>query len=480
MEELTMRSVLMSMLLILSMVLVACGGGTQEPAAPAEEAPAEEAPAAEEPAAEEPAAEGDPEPATGPVAEFNVPLPEVFNADAASAYSGATLRFYGDAVGIGSDMDRAAAQHFSDATGITIEVLPRPQDATQYYSTIQRFFQAQSPEADVLMVDVIWPGAFAPHLYDVTEVFAEEAGQHYEGIIENNTVDGKLTALPWFGDFGMLFYRTDLLEKYGYDGPPATWDELEEIARTVQEGEREEGNENFTGFVWQGAAYEGLTCDLLEWVYSHGGGTMIENGEVTINNPQAVQALERAASWVGDISPEGVVSYREEDARNVFQGGNAMFMRNWPYAYAAGNSADSPIQGMFDVAPLPTANDGEPAGTVGGWQLAVSEYSPNKEAGVEFVRFMASPEMQKWRALVGSFVPTIPAVAEDPEVIEAMPFLENLADVVRVTRPSRETGEQYNEASTAMFQAANEALLGATDAQTALDQAAQRLQRIVR
>jgi trehalose/maltose transport system substrate-binding protein len=277
----------------------------------------------------------------------------------------------------------------------------------------------------------------------------------------------------------MLYYRTDLLEKYGYDAPPATWDELEEMAQTIQDGEREEGNDTFTGFVWQGAAYEGLTCDALEWIYSHGGGTIIEDGEITLNNPQAAEALNRASGWVGTISPDGVVSYREEDARGVFQGGNAAFMRNWPYAYAAGQEAESPIRDQFDVAPLPVANDAEPAGTVGGWQLGVSTYSQSPEASIEFVRYMASPEVQKWRALVGSQVPTIPDVAQDEEVLAALPFLEPLEEVVRVTRPSAATGQRYNEASTAFFQGVYEVLQGA-DANEVLPNVEQRLERITR
>ncbi len=472
-----MRSTLMGMLLVMSMILAACGG-----AAPA---PAPTAPAAPEAPAAQPEA-----PASGAVGVTTTDLtgissdianpPPVFNAEAARQYAGTTLRFYGDAVGLGSDMDKAMAAKFSEETGINVEVLPRPQDATEFYAQIQRFFQAQSTETDVFMMDVIWPGAFATHLYDVSNIFAEEAKLHYPGIVENNTVDGKLTALPWFGDFGMLFYRTDLLKEYGFDAPPTTWAELEEIAAAVQEGERAKGNPNFVGFVWQGAAYEGLTCNLLEWFYSQDGGTFLQDGAVTINNPQAVEALERATKWVGGISPSGVVSYREEDARNVFQGGNAMFMRNWPYAYSAGNTDDSPIKGRFDVAPLPVTEPGSPAGTVGGWQLAISNYSQNKDAAVEFVRYAASPQVQKWRALVGTFVPTIPIVSEDPEVLEAMPFLKNLAPVVRVTRPSRETGELYNEASTIIFQSANEALLGSTSAADALAQAEQQLQRLVR
>ncbi|MDP9383067.1 MAG: extracellular solute-binding protein [Chloroflexota bacterium] len=125
--------------------------------------------------------------------------------------------------------------------------------------------------------------------------------------------------MPWFGDFGMLYYRTDLLEKYGYNSPPKTWDELEQMARAVMQGERA-NRQDFTGFVFQGAAYEGLTCNALEWLASAGGGDIVTpEGEVTVNNPEAIQMLRRAQGWVGTISPRGVRTYQEEDARNIFQ-----------------------------------------------------------------------------------------------------------------------------------------------------------------
>jgi trehalose/maltose transport system substrate-binding protein len=477
MEDYHMRSLAMSLFLILSLLLVACGGQPADtPAEPDEE---EAATSDEEGAEDEDAEDEDAEDEDSDSSAISEPAPDVFNAEEASEYSGTSLTYYGDSVGLGAQIDEVLVSQFVEDTGIEIEIIPKPQDATENYSTYQRFFQAQSSDIDVMMLDVIWPGAFAPHLYDLTEALGDAAAEHYDTIVENNTIEGRLVAMPWFADFGMLYYRTDLLEEYDYDEPPQTWDELEEMAQTIQEGEQEAGNDEFVGFVWQGAAYEGLTCDALEWIYTHGGGTIVEEGEITLNNPQAVEALNRASGWVGTISPEGVVSYREEDARNVFQGGNAAFMRNWPYAYAAGQEDDSPIQGDFDVAPLPVSGEGESAGTVGGWQLAVSNYSENPEAAVEFVRYMASPEVQIWRAQVGSYVPTIPDIADDEAVLEALPFLGKFSDVTRVTRPSDEAAARYNEASTAFFQGTYEVLQG-QDAADVLPNVEQRLQRLLR
>ena len=392
-------------------------------------------------------------------------------------HKGQKITYYGDSVGSGADLDKVMIAQFTKDTGIEVNIVPKPQDSTENYSTYQRFFQGKSSDVDVMMLDVIWPGSFAPHLVDLSSALSDLAAKNYDTIIQNNTVDGKLTAMPYFGDFGMLFYRTDLLEKYGFSKPPETWDELEQMAQKAKDGES--SNSSFQGFVFQGAAYEGLTCDALEWIAGAGGGTIIDDqGKVTVNNKDAVDMINRAKGWVGGIAPKDVTSFKEEDARNVFQGGNAMFMRNWPYAYAAGNASDSPIAGKFDVAPIPSNAGNKHYGTVGGWQLGVSAYSKAKDAAIELVRYLASPEVETWRAVVGSYVPTQPDVSSNPAVIKAMPFLQSLQDVVRVTRPSRTTGENYNQVSTYFFQGVNQVLTGG-DASSVLPQVEQQIQRVV-
>ena len=403
--------------------------------------------------------------------------PAVPNPAAAKNHSGQTITYYGDSVGSGADIDKVLAAQFTKDTGININVVPKPQDSTQNYATYQRFFQGKSSDVDVMMLDVIWPGSFAPHLVDLTQALSSEAKLHYDTIIKNNTINGKLVAMPWFGDFGMLYYRTDLLQKYSYAKPPETWDELVAMATKIKDGEK--SNASFQGFVFQGDAYEGLTCDALEWIASAGGGTIMDAaGKVTVNNDKAVAMLNLAKSWVGNIAPRDVTSFQEEDARNVFQGGNSAFMRNWPYAYAAGNQSDSPIKGKFDVAPLPAAQGQDHYGCVGGWQLGVSAYSKAKDASIEFVRYMTSPEVETWRAVIGSYVPTMASVSSDPNVVKAMPFLAKLENVVRVTRPSGQTGENYNQVSTYFFQGVNKVLSG-DDAASVLPQVQQQIERVV-
>ncbi len=386
----------------------------------------------------------------------------------------ATVVVAAGAVGQELELTRAAAERFMEACpNITVEVLETPDMVQDRLGLYLQIFEAESPDVDVFQIDVIWPGDLAEHLIDLSPYLTEEEiAAHFPAIIENNTVDGALVGIPWFTDAGLLYYRTDLLEKYGYDGPPETWDDLTEMAQTIQDGERAEGNDEFWGFVWQGNAYEGLTCDALEWQYSESGTRIVSpEGEIEVNNELTIAAFERAASWVGTISPEGVTGYAEEDARAVWQAGNAAFMRNWPYAYSLGNAEDSPIAGLFDVSPLPMGASGHSAATLGGWQLAVSRYSEHPDAAAAVAVFMASAQEQKIRAIEGSLNPTIMSLYEDEEVLEAAPFFGSLYDVFinAVARPSTATAPNYNEVSTLYFSAVHSILTGDEDAAVAVE-----------
>ena len=165
------------------------------------------------------------------------------------------------------------------------------------------------------------------------------------------------------------------------------------------DGERAAGNKAFQGLVFQGNAYEGLTCNALEWQVSNGGGTIIDkSGKVTVNNPQAIAAFERAHGWVGTIAPTSVTTFVEADSLNVWIAGNSAFMRNWPYAFAASQDVkQSKIAGKLNVSILPKGDgaDARNADCLGGWQLMVSKFSKEPEASEEFVKYMCSPEVQK-------------------------------------------------------------------------------------
>jgi trehalose/maltose transport system substrate-binding protein len=396
----------------------------------------------------------------------------------------ATISISCGAVGLELELCQQGANAWAEQTGNEVNVISTPNSATERLALYQQILAANSADIDVFQIDVIWPGTLGNHFIDLAEHIPEDqVSQHFPAIVENNTVDGALVAMPWFTDAGILYYRSDLLEKYGKQ-PPVTWQELTETAKEILEGERAEGNDKMQGFVFQAKAYEGLTCDALEWVDSFGGGTVVaDDGTITINNEDAAAALDLAATWIGDIAPEGVLNYAEEESRGVFQSGNAVFMRNWPYAWALGNAEDSAIKGKIGVSALPRGGeDGKHTGALGGWQLAVSKYSQNAEIAADLVKYLTSYDEQKRRAIEGSYNPTIAALYEDEEVLAANPFFGELYETFTnaVARPSRVTGEKYNQVSSEFFNAAHDVLSGKMDGASSLAALESKLDRISR
>lgn len=375
---------------------------------------------------------------------------------AATQASAVTLTFACDSVGQGFNECKKGADAWAKKTGNTVKLIQVPKETDQRLALYQQQLGAKSADVDVYMIDVVWPGLIGQHLADLSKsIPAAEVKAHFPAIVENNTINGKLIAMPWFTDAGVLYYRTDLLKKYGFAKPPKTWNELATMAQKIQAGERKK-NPKFVGFVFQGKNYEGLTCNALEWVSSFGGGTIVDgSGKVTINNPKAVEALRTIQGLVGTVAPAAVTTYGEEEARNVWQAGNAAFMRNWPYAYAAGQAKGSPIAGKIGVAALPAGTGGKPAATLGGWQLAVNAYSKNQKEATDLVRYLTGLQEQKRRAVQASYNPTIASLYKDKDVLKAVPFFGSLYDVFTnaVARPATVTGSKYNQVSDAFSSA---------------------------
>ena len=381
----------------------------------------------------------------------------------------------------GSDVEFCLkhAQAWAAKTGNTIKNFSPPNSPTEKLALYRQLFAAKSSDIDVVQIDTVWPGLLKDHLADLKPYSQGVEAQHFPAIIANNSVNGKLLGMPWYTDAGLLYYRTDLLKKYGLR-VPQTWEELTQTALKVQTGERAKGDTDFHGFVFQAKAYEGLTCNAIEWVGGQGGGTVVNaDGEITIRNAQAAKALNLAASWIGSISPAGVLNYEEEEARGVFQNANALFMRNWPYAWALMQKNDSLVKGKVGVAKLP----GNPsAAALGGWQLGVSKYSKHPAIAADLVMYMTSAAVQKTRAIHGSYNPTLPALYKDKEVLEANEFMGALAEVFAnsVARPTTATGLKYPQVSQSFWNAAHEVMSKRATGEEAVTKLESRLKQIRR
>ncbi|MDQ0314153.1 ABC transporter substrate-binding protein [Amorphus orientalis] len=371
------------------------------------------------------------------------------------------------AVGIEYEDCKTSAELWAEQTGNTVLTFPMPNDPEARLGIYEAVIRDGTGKIDVFLIDVVWPGLLADALMDLTPYLADEANAHFPSIIANNTVGGELKAMPMFMDTGLLYFRSDLLSKYGFE-VPQSWEDLVETARVIQSGERAAGRLQVSGLVFQGRDYEGLTCSALEWIAGSGGGRIVgPDGTVTIENDRAIAALDRAAGWIGDIVPEAVLDFDEEEARYTFQEGNAVFMRNWPYAWTLLNSPMSAVAGSVGIAPLPHEGDGAPAAALGGWQLGVSRDSANPEAAADLVRYLTSARLQKDRAIEASYAPTRPALYEDPDLVARAPFLAALQGVQPVARPSTVTGRSYDKVSEIFRAGVHDVLAGETNAASA-------------
>jgi len=343
---------------------------------------------------------------------------------------------------------RRLVNEWASKTGNQVVYVSKPNNYSAAFGEFLVDWAAHTPDIDVYSIDTTWQATAAPYSIDLTKFFSPtELAEHFPQVIANNTVDGKLVSVPTSVDVGLLYYRTDLLKKYGFSNPPETWDELTEMSQAIQAGERRAGDADFYGYLWQGKD-ESETVNALEWIFSYGGGTIVEaDGRVSINNPRAIEALNRARGWLGTISPAGTLADAEEECRNTFQDGHAAYMRNWPYVYALADKPDCRISGKFSVTVLPKGGaSGTHAGALGGWSLMVSKYSRHPDAAADLVRYFSSAEVEKKVALELCGMPSRPALYQDQDILKKYPWFAKLPGIFdhAVARPSNLLGANYN------------------------------------
>lgn len=220
-------------------------------------------------------------------------------------------------------------EQFTRETGVHLSNVPVPESTLDQLDLSRALLKGGSG-VDVLGIDLIWSGVLGPDLLDLGAYLGPEIALEEPGLFPSYTVDGRLVAIPYGVQLGVLEYRTDLLREYGFDHPPKTWDELERMARKIQAGERAKGNRNFWGYAWQAAEAEALTCNAIEWQAGEGAGHIIEDDRtISVNNPATIRTWRRAKRWIGSISPPSVLAYRESDSAHVFDAGDAAFHRMW-------------------------------------------------------------------------------------------------------------------------------------------------------
>jgi multiple sugar transport system substrate-binding protein len=352
--------------------------------------------------------------------------------------------------------------------GMPVEVRTTPDAADIRHQLYVQWLNAHAVEPDVLQLDVIWTPEFAAAGWILPlDRFQPHLEDFFEATLAANRWRGQLYALPWFIDVGMLYWRTDLVTT-----PPADFSALrgQAEARTVP-----------YGFVWQGARYEGLVTVFLEHLGGFGGRILDDDGRVVVDSEAAVRALEYMIDAVRDQAvPRDVLGWQEEQTRFAFQNGQALFMRNWPYAVALLNDASqSTVAGRFGVAPMPAGPGGRPTAALGGSQLAVNARSPHPELAYALMEFLLAPEQMLERARLAGQYPSRRAMYDQPELAEVLELPP--AEVRRIIEAAtpRPATPVYSELSESLQIHLHRALSGQERPRDALSLAAAEMRRLL-
>ena len=361
--------------------------------------------------------------------------------------------------------------------GVTVRSEPLTWTSDEQHQFYVINLDGATPAFDVLLLDLIWVPEFAQAgwLLDLSPwVTQAELAPHFPAAAAASVWKGRVWGLPWNMNVGVLYYRADLLAKYGL-APPRTWDELVEQAQRIRHGERDP---RLDGVLWQGKQYEGLVVNVLEHFWANGTALLDERDAVLPEPARAAAALRfmRRLNASG-VSPAWVTAGDEELTRRPFGAGRAVFLRSWPYAMDLFEAADSPVRGRVGIAPLPGHADGAPGlGATGGFHLAVNRRTRHAEAAVALVRFLASAEGQRAITAAGvALYPTRVDLYRDPAAIKAHPHMPRFHDLALRARP-RPVTPYYLMLSTTVQPEFSAALVGLKTPEEALGDARRRLE----
>jgi trehalose/maltose transport system substrate-binding protein len=378
-------------------------------------------------------------------------------------------------------MDQALRE-FTLQTGIKVNYLPAPENNRDKLALDRKLLQEGSATPDVYGIDTIFTGILSDYLIDLEPYFSSELASEDSALLGGYKSQGKQVAMPFHVNVGVLYYRTDLLHRYGYSAPPRTWDELEKMAFRIQAGERARGVKDFWGFVWPGVADEGLICNGLEWQMDEGGGRIVEDDrKISVNNPATIRAWERAAHWVGWISPPVVISYEQWDTYNAFWvSGKTAFIPGWSNFFL-NSSPQSPFRDRAGVTSLPGGRSAR-VGTLGGLGLAVSRFSVHRPEAIKLVSFLTHREAHLEANRVRADPPADPEIYELPAVLlTSFPLLAKPGEKPggnEVSRPSAVTGKAYDDVDQAYIRAVHSVLTGESKAPEAAAALEKELVRI--
>lgn len=355
----------------------------------------------------------------------------------------------------------------------------RAEDQLTYLTTLMA---AQDDEFDVIGLDVVWTAQFAENgwIMDLTDdLEANEMDAYFGGMVQSCTYQDKVWAYPYFMNLGVMFYRKDIIERNGFTIDDfATWDDFKNNTNAILDNVTEQNlNPDLVGLVGQFDAYEGGVCNFMEWIGSAGVTSIFDaDGNPQINTTQNQETMEFLKGLVAPrytgvqnttyLIPRSGLTMDEGSSVGMWLAGNAIFMRQWPFAYGS-SIAESSLNAtdgsgnyvQFGVTAMPTKTGAadEKSAIVGGAILGISSFSANQELALDLVRFLGDTDAQKAELTEVSNFPALKSVFSDlPAGFEWVADFEGAAE----KSLSRPVHPKYAEISTQIADKFNDILGG--------------------
>jgi multiple sugar transport system substrate-binding protein len=402
---------------------------------------------------------------------------------AGTAFAQTTLRIFTGGQQRPDVMRQIVDEYTKQNPNVKVEVEVGGATSEQQQQYLNTVLASRDSSLDVVLIDVIRPAQWAAAQWaepldsylgaDKDKIMA----RYLDAYREANVVNGKVIALPYFADAQFLYYRKDLLEKHGIQ-PPKTWDEVEAAVKKITGAEN---SPNLRGFETAGAPIEGTVCTFAVPVWGAGGQITNDKGQLALSSEAAKKPFELWGEWKqSNILPPNIAEIPTDRIRQNFQAGNTIFAMTWGYVWnRVQNDPDSQVKGKVGVVSLPGFTPDKQATCIGGWQLAVTAFSKNKEEAAKLVQYLSSPEVSKRQAILASHLPVFPEVYTDPAVLEANPFFKEALPVVKTAR-ARPVTPRYNEVSEVIRTNMNAFLAGTKTEDAALTDIRNRLGNILK
>jgi multiple sugar transport system substrate-binding protein len=338
-----------------------------------------------------------------------------------------------------------AKQFAAKNPDLRLEPVEGPTDTNLVEDLYTSSFLLGDSPYDLVYMDIVWVPKFAAAgwLMDLSERLPPPAQKAFlSGDIEGGRYKGKLYRVPFRSDAGLLYYRTDLLKEAGLK-PPETFTEMVQISQTLQK----QGKAKW-GYLWQGKQYEGMAAMFTEVLEGYGGFWIDpKTNQVGLDRPEAIEAVTFLQSMIKQkISPPGVTTYQEDESRRLFQSGDAVFLRNWPYVWAEANKPGIPMRGKIGLKPMLHAVGKRSGASQGGLGIGMSATTHHPAEAWRAIQFLTSVESQRQYVLNTGVLPSRRALFTDPQLVKKYPHFPSMLSVVdrAVLRPPI---PQYAQAS---------------------------------